>query len=248
MSLKYLLIGSISLLSILVSVILLLSFRQLACEGQAVNDNLPPTPSQQILGERLIGQSFVASRNRLNRLDLFLQTYSRQNTQPVFLSLLELPPDLSDSTQEIEVFRTTFRATTIRDKAWHTFIIPELPTSAGKTYLITLQSPDSVNGDAITVGGIQQDVYPPGSAFVYAPDLSFPNLTPVPGDIMFRTCYEMTLPEKWQVLAEQITRNRPGLWGNFGFYVFSLLIYGLLLIALLWWLIKLGQLGSQKET
>jgi hypothetical protein len=58
----------------------------------------------------------------------------------------------------------------------------------------------------------------------------------------------MTLPEKWQVLAEQITRNRPGLWGNFGFYVFSLLIYGLLLIALLWWLIKLGQLGSQKET
>lgn len=240
MSLKYLLIGSFSLLIIIVSAILALSLHRLACEGQAVNDNLPPTPSQQIWGERLIGQSFVASRNRLNRLDLFLQTYSRQNTQYVSLKLREVPSDLSNLLEGVEVFNTNFSAATIRDKSWHTFTFPKLSTSAGKTYLITLQSPDSIDGDAITIGGIQQDVYPPGLAFVYAPDLSFSNLTPVSGDMMFRACYEMTMLEKLQLLSEQITRSRPALWGNASFYGFNLLIYGLLLVTLFWRLAKLG--------
>ncbi|MDY6868508.1 MAG: hypothetical protein SVT56_11535 [Chloroflexota bacterium] len=208
---------------------------QIACEGQLFNDNLPPTPSQQILGERLIGQSFVSPRDKLNRIDLFLQTYERQNTGDILLQLLEISDDnRNNPLAGTKVFETTFNATIVRDRTWHHFTFPSLENSTGKHYLIVLQSPNSVNGNAITIGGIQQDVYEPGLAFTYAPDLGFSELTPVNGDIMFRACYEMTIVEKLQIFSEQITKNRPGLWQEFSTYLFLFGSYTILLIIFFW--------------
>lgn len=199
---------------------------QLACEGQPINNDVVPTQAQQIWGERIIGQSFVAPRNGLNRIDLLFQTYRRQNTHNVTLRLLEVPPEINNPLQGIELFRTTFNASTVHNQSWRTFTFPPLPDSAGKTYLIALESPESKDGNAITVGGIEQDVYLPGSAFL--------GPVPVPADIAFRTCYQMTTFEKLQILSEQMTRNRPALWGNIVFYPLSLLVYILLLIGLFW--------------
>lgn len=208
--------------------------QQIACEGQLFNDNLPPTPSQQILGRRLIGQAFVSPRNNLNRIDLFLQTYERQNTGDIQLQLVEISESIDNPLGGTKVFETTFDASTVRDRTWHNFTFPGLENSADQHYLIILQSPNSVDGNAITIGGIQQDVYVPGLAFTYAPDLGFSELTPVNGDIMFRACYEMTVFEKLQIFSSQITKDRPGVWRDISIYLFLFGCYTILLGIFFW--------------
>ncbi len=203
---------------------------QLACEGQPINNNVAPTQAQQIWGERIIGQSFVAPRKGLNRIDILFQTYQRQNTHNVTLRLLEAPGDTNNPLEGLGIFKTSFNAATVGDQSWRSFILPPISDSKGKTYLIALQSPEAEDGNAITVGGIERDVYLPGSAFL--------GPTPVPADITFRSCYQMTTFEKLQVLSEQLTRSRPALWGNIVFYYLSLFAYALLLLGFFWKLIQ----------
>ena len=223
---------SLLILFTLVGLIVIIrsSINQLACEGQPINNNVDPTPAQQIFGERMIGQSFVAPRDRLNRVDIFFQTYHRANTQPVILRLLDVPPDTDNPFHGSEIFHATFSAAHVADQSWHTFNFPTQPDSAGKTYLITLQSPESEDGNAITVGGIERNSYLPGSAYS--------GFIPLTADITFRSCYQMTTIEKLQVLSAQITQNRPGVWGSPSFYWLNLVVYCLLLIGFFWLLIK----------
>ena len=206
-------------------------FDHLACEGQLINNNVAPTISQQIAGERIIGQSFVAPRNRLNRIDLLFQTYGRKNTHDVTLRLLAAPENGANPLQGLEVYQTTFNAATISDQSWGTFTFPPLPDSAGKTYFIALQSPQSIDGNAITVGGIERDVYTAGSAFL--------GPVPVPADITFRTCYALSVNEKLSILGQQLVKNRPSLWGDLRFYLLLFILYALILLRVFVELIKL---------
>lgn len=226
---------TIGLLFILISAGLIAighsSLNQLACEGQPINNNVEPTQAQQILGDNVIGQSFVSPRDGLNSIHIFFLTYQRPNTHDVTLRLLEASPDITAS-PPVEIFSTTFNAATINNKAWQNFTFPEIPDSSGKTYLITLQSLQSVDGNAITVGGIERNVYAPGSAFL--------GTIPIPADMAFRACYHMTIAEKLQVLSKQITLNRPVPWSNAIFFWGSIAGYVLLLIGLFWRLIKLA--------
>jgi hypothetical protein len=205
-------------------------FNQIACEGQPINNNAEPTTEQQIFGERIIAQSFVAAKSDLNRIDIFLQTYGRKNTHDVTLRLLAVEEDTDTPLAGAEVFKTTFNAGAVRDQAWRTFAFDPIAESAGKTYLIALASPDSVEGNAITVGGIERNSYLPGTAYLGS--------MPVPADFTFRSCYQMSNIEKLQVLSNQITQSRPGLWGDIRFYGFILFIYLLLLIGFFWKLVK----------
>jgi len=205
-------------------------FSQLACEGQPINNNADPTQAQQIWGERIISQSFVAPRNGLNQIDVFFQTYQRQNTHEVTFRLLEITKGLDNPLHGLERFSAAFNAATVSDQSWRTFTFPFLPDSAGKTYLISFQSPTSTDGNAITVGGIERDSYLLGTAYL--------GVIPIPADIAFRSCYQMTTFEKLQVLSEQMTRQRPGLWGNFTFYWLILAVYALLLVGLFWKLVR----------
>lgn len=204
---------------------------QIACESQPFIDNVEPTAPQQIWGEFIISQSFIAPRPGLNRIDILFQTYGRHNSGDVTLRLLEVPENLDNPLLGTERFRTTFNAASVRDHTWHTFTFPPLDNSAGKTYLISLSSPESSDGNAITVGGIQQNVYLPGSAYFGA--------VPVEADIAFRSCYQMTNFEKLGVLAGQLTHHRPAMWGDKAFYGLLALLYVLLLVGLFWQLARL---------
>jgi hypothetical protein len=207
------------------------SLNNLACEGQPINIRLRPTVAQQIWGETTISQSFVAPRDGLNRLDLLFQTYQRQNTHDIILTLRRLPPGPDDPLLATKIREFTFNAAGVRDQTWRSFTFPAIPDSAGKTYLISIQSPESVSGNAITVGGTEWDVYEPGSAYLGS--------MPVLADVAFRTCYELTTLGKLQLLFEQMTRDRPGLWGNIVFYALLLLVYVALLVGLFLFLGKL---------
>jgi hypothetical protein len=206
-------------------------FNQLACEGQPINFRITPTAEQQIWGERSVSQSFVAPRNGLNRIDLLLHTYQRQNSRDVSLSLWELS-STDNLTQGQKVVDLNFNAATVQDGNWRTFTFAPIAESAGKPYLIVLQSPESTPGDAITVGGIEWDSYAPGAAFL--------GTTPLRADISFRACYQMGALEKIQVLSQQISRHRPVWWGQPLFYGTLIVVYALLLAGLFWQLTKLA--------
>ncbi len=206
-------------------------FDQLACEGQLINNNVAPTIAQQVAGERIIGQSFIAPRPDLNRIDLLLQTYGRKNSSDVTLRLLAVPENSDNPLQGLEVYRTTFNAAAVSDQSWRTFTFPPMPDSAGKTYLIALESPQSTDGNAITVGGIERDAYTAGTAFL--------GPVPVPADITFRTCYALSVNEKLAILGQQLVKNKPSLWGDPRFYLLLLILYALILLRFLGGLIKL---------
>jgi hypothetical protein len=97
--------------------------------------------------------------------------------------------------------------------------------------LITIASPDSTNGNAITVGGIERNIYLPGSAFLGS--------TPVLADITFRACFDISYTDKISILTGQLTRHRPDAWGYGPTYGVSLLLYGLLVVAFFGQIIKL---------
>lgn len=218
--------GLVGLIAIILSF-----FDQIGCEGQFVNVNLSPADQQQIWGEQFIGQSFVAPRPDLNRVDLLLQTYGRQNTRDITMRLVEISPDSKNFASAVEHFSLTFNAAAVSDQEWRTFSFPAIPDSTGKTFAVILQSLTSEPGNAITVGGIDKDVYPPGIAFL--------GPTPIPADIAFRACFQMTASEKLEVLSEQITRNRPAWAGNIAFYLLCLLLYGGVLAGFFWQLTRL---------
>lgn len=205
-------------------------FDDIGCEGQLSIASEHPTDTQQIQGDQRISQSFVAPYNRLDRIDLHLQTYERQNTQDVIFSLLELPQGSTNPSEGKEVFSTQFNASTVTNSAWRTLEFPPISDSAQKTYLLSLYSPASTPGDAITISGVQQNIYLPGTAYLGS--------IPVPADVTFRSCYQMTPLEKLQVVGEQMTRQRPGWWGNVYFYLVIILIYGVLMAGFFWKLAK----------
>ena len=64
-------------------------FDQLGCEGQLLFYARVLGEGQQVWGERIISQSFVAPYNDLDRLDLLLETAGRKHTEDVTLRLLE---------------------------------------------------------------------------------------------------------------------------------------------------------------
>ncbi len=206
-------------------------FDQLACEGQLINNDVAPTTAQQIAGDRIIGQSLVASRHQLNRIDLLFQTYSRKNTHDVTLRLLAAPENGDNPLQGSVVYEVTFNAATVSDQRWRTFTFPPLPDSAGKTYFVALQSPESTDGNAITVGGIERDVYTAGSAFL--------GPIPVLADVTFRICYPLSINEKLSILGQQWVEHKPSLWGDIRFYILLLVLYALILLWVFVELIKL---------
>ncbi len=207
-------------------------FDQLGCEGQVLNQLLIRPGGQEIWGERLIGQSFTATRPNLHRLDLMLHPSGQNLSHEVVLRLLELPPGSVDLLTGRQVARLNFAAAGVRTNVWHTVTFPPLPDSASKEYTFFLQAPEAEPGRALMPGGMTWNVYTGGSAFFGS--------TPVPdADLAFRACYLLSPMEKLQLLAGRLTRYRPALWASPAFYLLLGLLYLALVAALFWKLVAL---------
>lgn len=199
----------------------------IGCNAQLINMAMPQAGSREIRPGNSIRQSFVADSDNLNRIEVYLQTFFRHNTQNVTLSLVELPPTASPLDEGVLQFQTQVNAATLPPQGWYAVEFNPLPNSAGRQFELLLESPGSTPGDAVTVGGVlAADPYANGEAFV--------GNKPLDGDIAFRVCYPLTFARKMAFLADELTRGRPGPWGNAAFYVGAGLLY-LLLMAVLFW-------------
>jgi len=136
-------------------------------------------PIGEIYGDTIVGQSFVATENNLNRVDIKLATYARENTGDIIFGIRE-----ATSAQQ-DIANVTVRAESIMDNAYHSFTFDPVLESKGKSYFFYIYSPESTPGNAITIWYNAGDVYSNGTAQI--------NDNPIEGDLSFRTYYTHTL-------------------------------------------------------
>lgn len=223
---------SISLISILLLAglitIVVKGLDLLGYEGQLINlYHQPISDALEIKGDLAIGQTFLAPVDGLQRIDVVLRTYGRRNTHDVTFYLKQ-----SLDSPEV-IYQETFDASEIRNNSWRTFEFPPIPDSAGRTFFFYFASPDSVKGDAITVGGALGDLYNGGNAY----------LGPVPADadMAFRTYYGLSPGEKLAILGERLVENKPSVWSDIRFYLLLAGLYVLILLVAFVELIRLAQ-------
>ena len=112
-------------------------------------------------------------------------------------------------------------------------MFPPISDSAGQTFFFYFASSNSVQGDAITVGGALGDLYNGGNAY----------LGPVPADadIAFRTYYGLSSYQKLSILGQRLVENKPSVWGDVRFYLLLAGLYILILLIVFVELVKLAQ-------
>jgi glycosyltransferase involved in cell wall biosynthesis len=99
----------------------------------------------ELTGKRRIGQSFVARRDGLHRIDVLVGTYGRRNTRDLILHLKESP------TAGYDLATVRINACLLPDNHYAHFIFDPQPESRDKSYYFYLESPNSVPGDAVTL-------------------------------------------------------------------------------------------------
>jgi len=103
----------------------------------------------KLLGELVeghsVGQEFVAQQDNLCRIDLLMATYLRTNTQDIIFHLKESP----DADEDLALIRVN--GSQIQHDRYHSFSFPPLADSRQRSYYFYLESPGSIQGDAVSV-------------------------------------------------------------------------------------------------
>ncbi len=198
----------------------------LGYEGQFLN-KIRPGPAIALVGGVQLGQTFVAPRNGLERVDVLMYGYRRRNSQPVTFHLRKIGTDQDEVS-------FTFNAGEVRGWRWQSFRFAPLEDSAGQAYYFFFDSPTSTPDDALTLGGVEGDVYPNGAALI--------NGHPARADVAFKTFYaNVSLADKLSALATRITEHKPSVWGDIRFYLLLAGAYILLLFGIFVELVGLAQ-------
>ena len=200
-------------------VVVISSLDLVGYEGQFVN-LLRPASAATLVGAVQMGQTFVAPRPGLSRIDVLLYGFHRRNTQAVAFHLREAGAQHDKVT-------STFNAGEVWDWRWMSFDFGPLADSEGKAYYFYLDSATSTPEDGLTIGGVEGDLYPYGTAIV--------NGQPVFAEAAFKTFYaNVSVGDKLSALAAKITASKPSIWGDVRLYVLLGLLYLLLMVRLLW--------------
>jgi hypothetical protein len=111
-------------------------------------------------------------RDKWSAIEIGFATFSsRTNTEDVIVHVR----DSLSATEDLRTARVNARA--IVDNEWQKFTWEPIPNSAGREFFVTLTSPTSTPGNAVTVRYSDVDVRP-GQLYV--------NGEPKPGDLAYR--------------------------------------------------------------
>ena len=98
----------------------------------------------EILAGEEVGQTFVATRNGLGAVSVFLSLFSRTNRGTLELRIYEGMP----GARPLRVVSTAMAD--LQENTFHRFEFEPVPDSEGRTYAFTLTSPDAAPGNAVT--------------------------------------------------------------------------------------------------
>lgn len=150
--------------------------RLLGVEKGIVLNEAPVQTLGELAGRKQIGQQFVAHQDGLCRVDVLIGTYRRRNTRDVILHLKTSPGAESD------LATVRLNASLLTDQGYACFWFTPQRESEGKSYYISLESPESVPGDAITLWAYRD---------ANVPDAPLRrNNHPIHGHLAFRLYYE----------------------------------------------------------
>ena len=214
-------VASLILVFLAVTVVTLvddvLSQRQTEDEISTITDRLNERanlPAGEITVGVTLGQTFRATEPNLDRVEIMLATYQRMNTAPLLFSLYEYRAG------QAPLRTVVAEPESISDNKYYTFELAPIPDSAGKAFLLTLESPEAVLGDAFTAWLGRCDCYPEGTALLNGEEQ-------LGRDLAFRVGYHN---EVTSVLSELI--NRMSQYKPWFFKGVPLATLGLLSLAL----------------
>jgi len=109
----------------------------------------------ELIGEMEVGQTVPITADTFSGIDIGLATFSgRENTHDVVLHVRRAP-DTVDDLRTVHV-----NAAELEDGSYHHFAFVPIPDAAGKTFFVSLTSPTSVPGNAVTVRFSGDDLLP----------------------------------------------------------------------------------------
>jgi len=177
-----------------------------------------------VVGELVKGtevcQTFVAEYSNLQTVWVRMGTYGRENTGPVIFRL-------NDSSEASEEWVSlTIDASEVEDNVYHPFAFPPIQDASGRSFSFCLEAPEAEPGNAITVWGVEYDLYPEGRASLRGLGEQ------VVQDLTFRLEYEPTLRVRFEAFWERLAEGKPSGWGDRRFYLVLLALYLFLLYEL----------------
>ncbi|MCJ7581804.1 MAG: glycosyltransferase [Candidatus Aminicenantes bacterium] len=204
--------SSFMILFILMQIFLIFLKRHHALDLDVTPGN---QPSPNIYQTERVGQTFIAKRNSLARIDILIGTHGRNNDKDVIFVLREKRPE-----RKVER-KIIFNASTIPNNLYYPLEFKPIRKSKGKEYYFILQSPESTYENSICVWTNTNNIYSEGA--------SVNNNAPVRGDLIFRAY------SKKPVFTEltRIVRHYDGLFGSVWLLVLAILFFELVQILLL---------------
>jgi hypothetical protein len=104
----------------------------------------------ELAGRRRIGQSFVARRDNLHRIDVLISTHGRRNTRDVIFHLKESPSANDD------LATVRLNTSLLANCSYACFVFEPQTASCGRSFYFSIESPESVRGDAIAPWAYRQ--------------------------------------------------------------------------------------------
>lgn len=137
---------------------LVLSMPSLFCFDDIATQRLSKLPVGEILPEKPMLQSFIATREGLNSVVIQLATYNMVHNSSYVFSILDA--------QSNTLFSTGFRASGVEDNLHRRFEFPQIEDAKGNTYWIKISTTDAVAGNAITAWHSDKDLYLDGELYL----------------------------------------------------------------------------------
>lgn len=177
--------------------------------------------ASELLDGHAYGQTILPHEDGLCRIDLYTATYARTNSKPVIFRVRTTQDAAGD------LVRIELPAKNISNSGPTIINFPPLIKIADQRLYMSVESPGSVPGDAVTVYRSDKDVYPDGQMYVDG--------KPTEGDLAFITysCASFTAADIWNDFSSRAGQDIPFFIG-----------YGLLLSVVLTALVIVIRLPS----
>ena len=199
-------------LSVIVTILIFFSIslpKKIVIFNQSENN----TAVGEIYGDRKIGQTFIAEYNNLSAVKVLLATYNRENHAEF---IFHLKSEVK-SKEDIHIYRDD--TMWVQDNKFFRFPFPKIKNSKRKRYFFYLDSPQSKQGNAITIWSNTEDLYKEGEKIV--------NGAASEGDLVFKTEYERGLRLSFVAFLGNISKFSiflVNIFGNKFFYFLFLII------------------------
>jgi hypothetical protein len=153
-------------------------------------------PSPRIFGEQTMGQTFVAGRAGLARIDVLLGTHRPRLENDLDFRLYE------GGTDGPLLAQVRIAGPAVRNNLFHPIVFDRISGSRGRTYFFVLSAPEAKADTGASIWANPADILPAGHIVF--------NGQPTEGDCVFRAYARRTIAGEWSRIAGTL----PGPFGS----------------------------------